>query len=347
MQEDCGPGGCEMEETISVIVPVYNVEAFLPKCLDSVTGQTYRNLEILLIDDGSTDSSGQICDQYARKDSRIRVIHQENQGLAAARNTGLDEAAGAYVAFVDSDDWIDRDMYEFLYRLMHEHGADLAICRLRRILSSSVVDGSTGELLVCDGLTAFEQMVRGIYPLGIGVFNKLYKKDLVEGLRFPSGKLIEDLYFTPHVLYRCEKCVYQDTAKYNYLQERPGSIMNAPISSKRVADELQGYLEIERFFKEENLERHASLIKEYHTNSLLDFYYQIQQSDLKEKEAVLEALRLRFRENTDGQGGKAFNRKTRMKVYLFARSPAFYGSLREVAKTARSMRRQLKDNLLQ
>ncbi|WP_416145204.1 glycosyltransferase family 2 protein [Planococcus koreensis] len=167
-----------MSETISVIVPVYNVQEYLPKCLDSVIGQTYENLEILLVNDGSTDESAEICDRYARMDGRIHVIHQENQGLAAARNAGLEAAAGMYIGFVDSDDWIDLDMYEFLYRLMHEYRADLAMCRLTEITNTESVDRSTGKLLVCDGLTAVKRIFKreSDYHIGYSVFNKLYKK---------------------------------------------------------------------------------------------------------------------------------------------------------------------------
>ena len=234
-----------MGEKISVIIPVYNVQEYLPKCLDSVIAQTYGNLEILLVNDGSTDQSGEICDRYAQKDSRIHVIHQDNKGLAAARNTGIEAAAGTYIGFVDSDDWIELDMYEFLYDLLHEHQADLAICRLREISSTNLTNYSTGQLLVCDGLTAFKKMIlqAHTYPLNIGVVNKLYKKELLTDCTFPVGRLTEDIYFTPKVLYRCRKCVYQDTAKYNYLRERPGSIMNAQLNSRRVFDELEGYLE--------------------------------------------------------------------------------------------------------
>ena len=117
-----------MDEKISVIVPVYNVEQYLERCVDSIINQTYKNLEILLVNDGSTDNSGQLCDELAKKDDRIRVIHKENGGLSDARNVGIDEAEAELIGFIDSDDYIDEDMYETLYRQLRESNADLSMC---------------------------------------------------------------------------------------------------------------------------------------------------------------------------------------------------------------------------
>ena len=122
-----------MDETralplISIIVPVYNVKDYVEKCLDSICGQTYKNLEIVVVDDGSTDGSGEICDTYAQKDPRVKVIHRENRGVSAVRNEGLDIALGEYIGFVDGDDWIDSDMYEFLYELLIVNEADISVC---------------------------------------------------------------------------------------------------------------------------------------------------------------------------------------------------------------------------
>lgn len=117
-----------MQPTVSVIVPVYNVEKYLARCVDSITSQTYENLDIILVDDGSTDNSGRICGEYAKKDTRIRVIHQKNKGASAARNCGITAASGNYIGFIDSDDWIDKDMYELLVNTAIEHHADIVRC---------------------------------------------------------------------------------------------------------------------------------------------------------------------------------------------------------------------------
>ena len=118
----------EKQPLISVIVPVYNVENYLPRCLDSIINQTYTNLEILLVDDGATDNSGKLCDEYAQKDNRIRVFHKENGGVSSARNMGLDNATGEYIAFVDSDDYIDKCMYEIMLNSSVQNNADIVVC---------------------------------------------------------------------------------------------------------------------------------------------------------------------------------------------------------------------------
>ena len=134
---------------ISIIVPVYNVKNYLEKCLQSICGQTYKNLEIILIDDGSSDGSGELCDLFAQRDGRIRVFHQANAGQSAARNRGLAVAQGEFLGFVDSDDWIESDMYEFLYRLLKENEADISICsHYRDKGKKSVAKYSSGEQFV-------------------------------------------------------------------------------------------------------------------------------------------------------------------------------------------------------
>lgn len=319
-----------MSETISVIIPVYNVQEYLRKCLDSVIGQTYDNLEILLVNDGSTDRSGEICDYYASRDSRIRVIHQQNGGLASARNTGMDAAKGAYIGFVDSDDWIDLDMYEFLYNLLHQHQADLSICRLKEITHAKLINRSTGQLLVCDGLSAVKRIFRreNDFHIGYSVFNKLYKKELLDNLRFPVGRLTEDIYFTPKLMYRCRKCVYQDTAKYNYLKERPGSIMNAAIHSKRVFDELDGYREIERFFCERNVKEYARMVREIYLIKLMYFHYRVASSQGKDEEIILKALKTDFYKELE-KTQSLLSWSTQLKVFLFKLSPSCYYSARQ------------------
>ena len=124
------------EKLVSVIVAVYNIEEYLPRCIDSILAQTYRNLEIILVDDGSTDSSGGICDDYAQKDRRIKVIHKKNGGLSDARNAGLDKVSGDYIGFVDGDDWIDEDMYRAMYEACEKEKAQIAACRYKQITRS-------------------------------------------------------------------------------------------------------------------------------------------------------------------------------------------------------------------
>lgn len=128
------------EKLISIIVPVYNVEKYLKECIDSVISQTYKNLEIILVDDGSTDKSGEICDEYSKKDSRIKVIHKENGGLSDARNVALDIAKGEYIGFVDSDDYVEKDMFETLYKLAEEHNTEISSISFYKTLENEIID---------------------------------------------------------------------------------------------------------------------------------------------------------------------------------------------------------------
>lgn len=219
---------------ISVIVPVYNTAEYLARAIDSILASTYTNLEILLIDDGSSDGSAGICDVYASRDSRIRVFHMEtNCGAGSARNKGMELASGSYLAFVDSDDTVEPEMYEELFHAMLRTGSNLAICRYRSIYADRIVGGSTGDIHIFEGMELFEDYVvsyNGINDnsllIGGSTCNKLYSAVLVQNIRFLNG-CWEDLLFNTQVLYRVKRAVYLDTAYYNYYCERPGSITNS------------------------------------------------------------------------------------------------------------------------
>ena len=188
---------------LSVIVPVYNVETYLNQCISSIINQTYENLEILLIDDGSTDRSGMICDQYAVKDTRIRVVHQENQGLSGARNVGTDLAQGQYVAYVDSDDWLDIHMYDELLRILQKHKLDMVRC------AAFFSDGEKKEILspkkeFQNQLFINEDVFKRYFDefLCKVVWNAVYKKDIVKGILSPERCHSQDNYVSGMYLYR-------------------------------------------------------------------------------------------------------------------------------------------------
>lgn len=202
---------------VSVIIPVYKVEKYLEKCVDSVRRQTFKDLEILLIDDGSPDRCGKICDEFAEKDSRIKVIHQENQGLSAARNVGIDLSTGEYLSFVDSDDWLDIDMIELLMRLSQKYEADITECSYRNIYPDSIMEETkcSGEIVIGNSLTALKGMLEWKFFKPI-VPNKLYRRGVFNNTRFQVGKIHEDE-FIMHLLYlNAEKIIYADISKYNY-----------------------------------------------------------------------------------------------------------------------------------
>lgn len=218
---------------ISVIVPVYRVEKYLDHCIRSITEQTYPNLEILLVDDGSPDGSGAICDHWAEKDSRIRVIHQQNAGAGAARNTALDAAAGELIAFVDSDDYLHPNMFRHLHSLMKD-GVDIAECEISLTETDelSMDDGTGAEILVCDTEDALRLHIQD------EIFcqtppNKLYRQECVGDIRFPEGNLIDDEFFTYRVLGNARKLAHSSACMYAYRQQ-PGSAMHKPYSLGRL-----------------------------------------------------------------------------------------------------------------
>ena len=220
-----------MTEKITVIVPVYNVENYLDKCLDSVIKQTYKNIEIIVVNDGSTDNSGEICQEYAQKDNRIVYIEKENGGLSDARNAGLDQMTGSYVTFVDSDDWIEQDYVETLYQKITEYQADIAIGNyysfdeersvfLFHILGDSYYEKAHDNVSIFENL--YENQEMRSFAL-ISAWGKLYKARLFEQLRFDIGKLGEDGYLNQKVYLLSEKVIYLNKGLYAY-RIRKGSL---------------------------------------------------------------------------------------------------------------------------
>lgn len=210
---------------ISVIVPVYQVERYLARCVDSILSQTYGHLEVILVDDGSPDASGSICDAYAARDPRVRVIHKENGGLSSARNAGLDVASGAFVGFVDSDDWLESDAYAIMVGLMEKYDAQIVSA------GRYDVDEISGEkvLGLCPGR---EECIRGEELVGriflwdacdSSACDKLWRRELFQGIRYPEGRVSEDVATTYLAGLRAEKAVMCDKPLYNYFH-RTGSI---------------------------------------------------------------------------------------------------------------------------
>lgn len=206
------------KKLVSVIVPVYNVESFLEHCITSILEQTYSNFEIILVDDGSTDSSGTMCDEWYKKDPRITVYHQSNQGLSAARNRGLDLAKGEYICFVDSDDFVTKTYLENFVDEMEKTGADFTFCD---IVSAKLVDSSKelDEDTVLSPQECTQWLTNPLsreYVLMVVAWNKIYKKELFDNYRFAHGKLHEDEFMINHILYNIEKAAYISKANYIY-----------------------------------------------------------------------------------------------------------------------------------
>ncbi|MDZ4983572.1 glycosyltransferase [Clostridium perfringens] len=225
-----------MKEKISIIVPIYKVEKYINKCIDSILNQTYKNIEVILVDDGSPDNCGKICDKYLLKDDRIKVIHKENGGLSSARNAGLDIATGDYIGFVDSDDWIESNMYEILINNAIKYNADVSVGGVVDLLEEnnkyikikSTFNGIT-ETVCLNKQEAMKKFFLGSWS----AWDKLYKREVHEDLRFPQGKINEDEAIAMHVLDKCNNVVYTNEVFYNYIR-RPNSITTSKFSEKKL-----------------------------------------------------------------------------------------------------------------
>lgn len=222
-----------MEDLISVIVPIYNVEKYINKCIDSIINQTYTNLEIILVDDGSPDNCGKICDEYAKKDNRIKVIHKENGGLSDARNVGIKNAKGMYITVVDSDDYIEQKYIEILYKSIKENETDIAIGSHKVIYENgTIIDKSTNEENVIESKNVLKRI---LYDEGIDLsaWAKLYKKELFYSIQYPKDRLYEDAATTYKLIDASNKISIISKPIYNYMI-RNNSITNNDFSKKKM-----------------------------------------------------------------------------------------------------------------
>lgn len=222
---------------ISVIVPIYNMEKYLSRCIESLLNQTYQQFEILLIDDGSTDFSAKICREYIEKDNRIRYYYKLNGGLSDARNVGLTLAKGEYIAFVDSDDYVHNTYLEHLHSLINGYDADIACCNhMETSLDELILEEKESKISCMSGYEACARVVSDLAPVLTSAWGSLYKLDCVKNIRFPYGRLHEDVATTFKYYLNSNKVVYSDKKLYAYYQ-RPNSIMHV-VNIKKIEDEL-------------------------------------------------------------------------------------------------------------
>lgn len=209
-------------EKISIIAPVYQVEKYIGQCIESVINQTFKNFELILIDDGSKDKSGNICDEYAKRDKRIHVVHTENKGAASARNRGLDLATGKYIAFVDGDDYLAENMLDKLYKVITQENCDVVVCDFLNLHANPDKDFS---LQLSDSKVSGREILSHLknqknYGVWTIVWNKLYKKEILKDLRFPEGKYFEDEIFSDQLYLRCNEVqVISDVLYYHRVLE--------------------------------------------------------------------------------------------------------------------------------
>ncbi len=317
-----------MSDLISIIVPIYNTEAYLEKCIESIRRQTYLNIEIILIDDGSTDGSAQICDKQAKLDERIVVIHKENAGVSAARNTGIAAAKGKYIGCVDSDDWIEPDMYERMYQACEQMQVPMAMCRYARISEAGIVKSGTNEIMSLSQKELFKYYICGSEEVVVNncVWSKLFLKDLITDISFADGRVSEDIMYTTKLLAKVERAAYIDSCLYNYKEDRVGSIMNSDKVHRVIQDEIPFWKEHIAYIRENVSDALGDYAEFYFYRRLLSYYTElIKVTETKElagwiSDVMYEDKKVIRRVYTQEYISRAD--KMRMRVFLI--SPCLY-----------------------
>lgn len=337
-----------MNELISVIIPVYKVEAYLTACVESVLAQTYRNIEVILIDDGSPDQCPQMCDEFAAKDSRIRVIHKENGGLSSARNAGIDAARGKYLAFIDSDDLWTPLFLERLHSALMEADADFAVCLFRRFRDEPPKElPPQAETEVLSQREAFEcffnirnvNMVvatNKLYRTSIFAvpnenmvvaWNKLYHTKLFNSIRYPVGKIHEDEAVIHEIIGAAKRVAWVEEEHYLYRQA-PNSITTAKFNLKRL-DETYSKEQRIAFFEARGMQDLADRTKIVYLNNLMRLYRTVQ-AEAEDRDAAKEACRRlykRFRELYTPELIRNERIKSKLRYGLFRFAPALFSRI--------------------
>ena len=220
------------EPLISVVVPIYNVEEYLDKCVDSIVNQTYKNLEIILVDDGSPDNSPKKCDEWAKKDKRIKAIHKENGGLSDARNAAIDIAKGEYITFIDSDDYVEKNYVDFLYKNLIDNNADISMGKQYVRYPNKVINTGTGNKYIVNAHDCFDKLLYS-EDFDVSAWAKLYKINLFKNVRYPKGRVFEDAATTYKLIDKSETIVLNSKPIYNYII-RDNSISNNSFSEKKM-----------------------------------------------------------------------------------------------------------------
>lgn len=308
-----------MNDLISVIIPVYNVEDYLPRCVDSVLAQTYTNLEIFLVDDGSPDNCGKICDEYAARDQRIKVIHKKNGGLSDARNAALDVCSGEYISFVDSDDYVSEDFIESLYHAIKSHHTRLAICGIMKF-------DEQGHIVADYTPSRQEETASGTKMMETvwrpSACNKLYDRSLFHGLRYPFGKLYEDLFIYHEILAQLDRVVLTGKNSYFYFT-RQNSIINKKYDIRNT-DLVEGLdLRIKGLRKmqyDDLADRQLSFL----FNATVEAFCRIPDPDDKTKARLREVKSFCDRHFPEMMNYKRFTPAQKAKILLFRYFPSVY-----------------------
>ena len=315
---------------ISVIVPVYRVEEYLERCVKSILSQTYKNLEVILVDDGSPDQCPAICDACAEKDARVKVIHQENKGLSGARNAGIDAASGEYLAFVDSDDYVSPHFIEELYQLLQDTGCAIGQCRFSYVKGDGLVEEGDSAFCIYRGESLMEQLYgpEEKATCFVVAWNKLYRAELFKetGIRYPEGRIHEDEATTYRLFHEAKKLAFLDRALYGYYTENGESITSV-FSAKRL-QWLTAHEERIAFFKKNGYEKLLPAAYRKLCDACITFYFRCTEQ-VKDAEELKKELRKRL-ETYRANGAAwiaALPLKTRMGYELFSMSPGLYAKM--------------------
>ena len=314
---------------LSIIVPVYDVERYLQKCIDSILAQTFTDFELILVDDGSPDNCPALCDAAAAKDARIRVLHQKNGGLSAARNAGLDVARGEWIGFVDSDDYIAPEMYETLYKAVQSTGADLALCDYVKVDETGALCTQTHVAVPQKSLTGRELLQKAYWTTVQIACNKLYHRTIFAQLRYPVGKLNEDFFVIPEICLNTQKAVVVPDVLYYYVQ-RGDSIMGKSRTLRHydAAEAAQHYWNcLVEYRVYETLPAAAEC-----TFCVVSRIYWTLPAALRKEPRSMEMLRMQSETVRRTRQYCAVPLKLQLQSWLLWRCPQVYGWLRDRSK---------------
>lgn len=314
-----------METAISVIVPIYRVEKYLPACIDSILNQTFTDFELILVDDGSPDRCPEICDETAKRDARVRVIHQANQGLSAARNAGIEAARGAWLSFVDSDDYIAPQFYEKLYQTAQRTDADCVMCSVQNVdESGKLIDSAL--MRVADEVKTGQEVLRKIgrddVTPYLTAWNKLYRRKLFNTLRYPAGRQNEDVFVFAELFCQVQRAVCVAEPLYFY-RKRIGSIMNSVVTLRNL-DEMWAYVNCFEHLQQDDEESTLKETEKRVFAKLTGVYYRVTEEDRhsnKMKQAKKAQWNIAMRLMKQGQ----LDLRSLARTLLFQALPGVYG----------------------
>lgn len=321
-----------MKDLISVVLPIYNVQNYLKECIETVIHQTYTNIEVILVDDGSTDDSSKICDAYKQQDERIKVIHKKNGGLSDARNTGLKNAKGKYICFIDSDDYISQTYIEELYHLIEQNHAQIAMCSFQKVdEKGEIIAKEKIKTETLSGIEFLEKLNdRKIFPASIVAWNKLYDIRLFDNILYPYGKLHEDEYTTYKLCYIADKIAITSSPLYYYRTVQT-SIMNRSFNKKRL-DIIEALEERMQFFYEKKEQKLYELAQIQYETTLM-IYYIYCKLHLEHSKEIQEEILKKYKENyKEAIKSKECSLLDKIKFKIAYKSPKLYYIIKKILR---------------